>query len=482
MKLEHTWVSAYVPYTNYRGAVVDFSGKGWVPLAPAIEKYSRTPATGVLKKMGVSVAAFIADSLSVVHPTSPLARLNEQVVDYLAESSPGETYEQQLGSAAVVPESVGLLPASLPVTVVAVTGESAHLSVSHQQRVVVRVRSGEREDAPVVLEYEAPLHELLGERVTLSYQPATIDDHKTVNLFGGLDGVPLYLIRLRPRIQVRGRPEAVGREPIDPGARQRLEIEFTGPFGSERVTQTVVAGSYYAFGITTQRDRKEPDPGGDPGESEFLAARLLSGLALGYSVRWGAAEDELAGLLDVSVLRPLPALVIAGNAVEVHRLFDLPSELEWQGVTLDAALRVAEPVDRSGAGDAAEWMRLAALEGSALENLVFSEEFLVEGISADKGLALARQSGALVLRIAAASAATSIPLRHHAPEVVADVENWIRLGAVVEIPVDPIALNAWQGAVWRAEDPASGASAYLIAGGLAGGATTVPPSQWILDF
>jgi RHS repeat-associated protein len=478
VELEHTWVSAYVPYTNYRGAVVDFSGKGWVPLAPAIETYSRTPATGILKKMGVSVAAFIADALAVSRPTSPLSRLHDQVVDYLVENAPEETYEQQLGGRSVVPESVGLLPASLPVTVVAVTGESAVLAASHQQRVVVRVRSSEREDSSVVLDYEAPLHELLGERVTLSYQPATIDDHKTVNLFGGLDGVPLYLVRLRPRIQVRGRPEAVGREPIDPGARQRLEIEFTGPFGSERVTQTVVAGSYYAFGITTQRDRKEPDPGGDPGESEFLAARLLSGLALGYSARWGEAEDELAGLLDVSLVRPLPALVIAANAVEVHRLFDLPSELEWQGVTLDAALRVAEPI-----GDASsDWMRLSALQGSALEHLVFQEDFLVEGISADKGLALAREAGAEILRIDAGNVGTALGLLHHPAEVIADVENWVRLGAVVEIPVDPISLNAWQGSVWRAEDPASGASAYLIAGGLAGGATTVPPSQWILDF
>lgn len=478
VKLEHTWVSAYVPYTNYRGAVVDFSGKGWVPLAPAIEKYSRAPATGILKTMGLSVAVFVADALSVSRPTSPLSRLHDQVVDYLAENAPGETYEQQLGSRSVVPENVGLLPASLPVAVVAVTGESAHLSASRQQKVVVRVRANEREDSPVILEYEAPLHELLGERVTLSYQPATVDDHKTVNLFGGLDSVPLYLVRLRPRVQVRGRPEAVGREPIDPGARQRLEIEFTGPFGSEGVTQTVVAGSYYAFGVTAQRDRKEPDPGGDPGESEFLAARLLSGLALGYSSRWGEAEDELAGLLGVSLVRPLPALVIAANAVEVHRLFDLPSELEWQGVTLDAALRVAEPI-----GDASsDWMRLAALQGSALEHLVFQEEFLVEGISADKGLALAREAGAEILRIDAANVATSLGLLHHPAEVIADVENWVRLGAVVEIPVDPISLNAWQGSVWRAEDPVSGASAYMIAGGLAGGATTVPPSQWLLDF
>jgi len=478
VKLEHTWVSAYVPYTNYRGAVVDFSGKGWVPLAPAIEKYSRTPATGILKTMGISVAAFLADSLAVSRPTSPLSRLHDQVVDYLAENAPGETYEQQLGSRSVVPENVGLLPASLPVAVVAVTGESAHLSASRQQRVVVRVRANEREDSPVVLEYEAPLHELLGERVTLSYQPATVDDHKTVNLFGGLDSVPLYLIRLRPRVQVRGRPEAVGQEPMDPGARQRLEIEFLGPFGSERVTQTVVAGSYYAFGFTTQRDRKEPDPGGDPGESEFLAARLLSGLALGYSARWGEAEDELAGLLDVSLVRPLPALVIAANAVEVHRLFDLPSELEWQGVTLDAALRVAEPI-----GDASsDWMRLSALQGSALEHLVFQEEFLVAGISADKGLALAREAGAEILRIDAGNVATSLSLLNHPAEVIADVENWVRLGASVEIPVDPISLNAWQGSVWRAEDPASGASAYLIAGGLAGGATTVPPASWVLDF
>src|SRR5258708_18589983 len=35
VQVEQTWVSAYVPYTHYRGVVVDFSGRTWVPLAPA---------------------------------------------------------------------------------------------------------------------------------------------------------------------------------------------------------------------------------------------------------------------------------------------------------------------------------------------------------------------------------------------------------------------------------------------------------------
>jgi hypothetical protein len=34
VELERTWVSAYVPYVNYRGTVIDFSGKTWIPWRP----------------------------------------------------------------------------------------------------------------------------------------------------------------------------------------------------------------------------------------------------------------------------------------------------------------------------------------------------------------------------------------------------------------------------------------------------------------
>ena len=43
--LESTWVATWVPYTNYRGAVVDTSGPLWIPLMPALKSVQMTPTT-----------------------------------------------------------------------------------------------------------------------------------------------------------------------------------------------------------------------------------------------------------------------------------------------------------------------------------------------------------------------------------------------------------------------------------------------------
>ena len=176
-------------------------------------------------------------------------------------------------------------------------------------------------------------------------------------------------------------------------------------------------------------------------------------------------------------------MVIAANAVDVESVFGLPVELSWEGVTLDAALRVAEPFARDGSADkATSFFQLSALQGSALEHFVFEEEFLVESISADKGLGLARSSGTEVLDIDSINIGTELPRLVHPDAVVAEVENWVRLGRIVEIPLETIQHNAWTGSVWRVEDPATGAAGYFISGGLAGGQTSEPPENWVLDF
>jgi coproporphyrinogen III oxidase len=72
----------------------------------------------------------------------------------------------------------------------------------------------------------------------------------------------------------------------------------------------------------------------------------------------------------------------------------LPFFMEWWGVSMDAALRVAEPMTRGeDAKSTRDWMRLAALQGSSLEHFLFERLWLVEGISTDKGLALAHELG-----------------------------------------------------------------------------------------
>ena len=484
VELEHTWVAAHVPYANYRGAVVDFSGRTWLPLAPALATTTAVPPTRVLRRMELSVDGAIEAALAAPRPLSPLAEVRQQVIDWLAANAPEESYEEQLGERTIDAEVLGLLPSSLPVPVVAVTGEEPALGASHLHTVRWLARAGSDPAAAVVFDAELPLHRLAGRRVTLSYLPATVDDHRTVNAFGGLDSVPVYLVRLRPQLKVDGRTMAVGEGSLPMGAEHRIEVEVAGPWGSERVAEMLFAGTYQALAVSPQRTLPRPDPGGELADTESLAARLLSRLALEHGRRWGEAEDELAALLGVRVMRPLPAVAFVTNEVRLEQVLGLPQALIWEGVTLDAALRAAEPFDSTAEDPAAarDWMRLAALEGSALEHRVFEDELLVESVSADKALGLARQAGTEVVTVDAGNVDAVLPTLLHPPEVLAEIDHWASQGLVIEVPRMPVTLNAWQGSAWRVEEPASGEAGYFLAGGLAGGATTEPPDNWILDF
>ncbi|HUP42960.1 MAG TPA: transglutaminase domain-containing protein, partial [Thermoanaerobaculia bacterium] len=367
-EVEQVWVAARIPYSNYRGAVVDFSGATWIPLAPAVKGFHVAPAAGVLEEMAeageLSVSAFVAEILASVQPSDPLSLLRARIADYLAGTG-GGSYEAALRMRELEPQVLGLLPSSLPFRVVAVTAEGPRLPDALVHRVRLVLRAGEAETAPVVLDWTAPLAELAGRRLTLSYLPATVDDHRTVNFFGGLHAVPLYLVRLRPQLKVDGRPRAVGEEPVAAGLRHRLEVRLLAPAGEERVGRALVAGGYYALDLGAQRGPLRELTEDDPADTETLGAALLARIAGSYAAVWGEAEEELAALSGVAVVRPIPSVVVVAGAVAVETVLGLPEQLRWEGVTLDAALRAAEPVAGAtgfgppAAGRAGDWLALA---------------------------------------------------------------------------------------------------------------------------
>ena len=135
-----------------------------------------------------------------------------------------------------------------------------------------------------------------------------------------------------------------------------------------------------------------------------LAAALLARVAHDYSAQWTEAEQEFAGLLDVTVLRPWPAVTLVSNALRVETVVGQPHQLTWQGVTLDVAMHLHTPIARGAvAASEHDWLLLSALQGSILEHDIFEQLFLVDSISADKGLQLARAQGMVVHHLDALS-------------------------------------------------------------------------------
>ncbi len=490
MQLEQVWVSARPPYGNYRGAVVDLSGAAWVPLAPASKRVSVTPPTGILRG-AVDVDQEIAAYLSRQQPEDVVDTLVRRLEVALA----GGALEAELGSREIVREDLGLLPSSLPFEEVVVLEEAAAIPerLVHRARFLVRAETGEE-----LLRFEVPSARLAGERVTLSWIPATLEDHQTLNLWGSLYSVPAYLLNVRPQISIAGLRAAVGTGSLPLASQARVVVEWVGPSSAPAVSGgplasthrrsiDALAGGLYAFGFGAGSYERQPSAEDlVVGEDETLAAVLLAQRALSFGIEWDEGERLLGGLLGVTVLRPAPSLAVTSLAIDVEFAVGLPQALRVEGVELDAIERVVHPfADPTQGGDpeavARSFTAISALHGSSREHFGFEDDFMVESISADRGLGLARESGIAITTLDASNVDALLPTLSHSEEVKAAVLAWAQDGLVVEIPQTEVELRAWRGSVFRVIDQASGAAGYFLSGGLAGGETVEPFADWVLD-
>jgi transglutaminase-like putative cysteine protease len=58
-QIRHTWVSARVPYGNYRGSVADTSEPTWIPLMPALKPAAFQAGTSVLERVPQDIRAWL---------------------------------------------------------------------------------------------------------------------------------------------------------------------------------------------------------------------------------------------------------------------------------------------------------------------------------------------------------------------------------------------------------------------------------------
>lgn len=482
LQMEQTWVSAYVPYINYRGAVVDTSGKIWLALVPALKDLHPANGPGVPEGMGFNSQNFLIDYLSTTQPALPLDTLRGQIEAYLNVNQPDTQFNALLDTQTPVVESLGLLPNTMPVSVVAVTQESAQLDNAYRQQVHFVIRSGSGATDPVILDHKLPVSELASKRITLSYIPATVDDHDTVNLFGGLDYVPAYLVKLRPQLKLNGQAIAVADNSVDMAASHRLEITLLVGNNASYIDETVVAGGYHAIGLYAQ-DVAKKDNLDDPADTEYLAAALLDRISWEYVEQWNHAELELANLLGVALIRPIPSLTVVSSSYKVEEVLGRAHGMAWQGVTLDAALRVSEPIAKTADPTIErDFLRLSALQGSALEHSVFEEHYKVDSLSADKALQLAHVNGTEVLTLSGDNIDAVLPTLNHPDTVKQNIANWVARDMVVEIPRVQTNYLDWYGSAWRVENPETGEAGYYLTGGIAGGATSSAPNNWLLEW
>jgi len=127
---EHVWVEALVSYTHYRGAGKDATVRctvvndncDWLPLDPSFKlRLYHEQGIDIYDAVNFDYDKFfhaIKNNDAQYKDKNPLEIFEEQVLAYLRANHPGKTLEDVIDKGTLLPETPGLLPASLPFEVI----------------------------------------------------------------------------------------------------------------------------------------------------------------------------------------------------------------------------------------------------------------------------------------------------------------------------------------------------------------------------
>jgi RHS repeat-associated protein len=463
VQVERVWAEAYLPYANYRGALLDAHEKVWVPLDPGFKRLA--PPGGVdFRSLGFAPDdVFEAYLAAAPGPTTALEAYRARAREVLAAQQPGLAYEEALARRDVVAQNLGLLPGTLPYRLLA----RVEVSFDPPEPLVHTARFVLESNGAVLLDAAFPTTQLLGQRLTLSYVPFEESDEEVVEEYGGLFLTPPYLVEVRPVLKLGGVVLASGAEGAGLGVALDFRIELTTPGGADTVSNRVLAGNLTAIGlaagqVTSDETRQDE------------AARVLARLAFHYLDRWNRSDEELAGLLRVVPIRPSVSTCLVQSAVEVDYAGGdplYPVRYDWKGLSIDADRRPSAPVGIETDAAERDFLLASGLEGSVLEHRLFEDDLEIPSVSTAKALQLAGQGGIEVHDLGPENAEAILAGLPLDESVKDEIRAGVASGYHARVPEAPLSLLAWTGVGYLILDPATGESAWQLQGGHSGGVT-----------
>ncbi|MBI3083801.1 MAG: hypothetical protein HYY90_05510 [Candidatus Omnitrophica bacterium] len=482
LKMEHTWVEAYVPYGYYRGIPQDATGARWIPLDPSVKVKAYQPSLQVFSSVPFDEDRYFAKRQREL----PTDFFEEQLIQHLSESFPGRSLNDLGYTGAIAREQLEVLPSSLPYQypVVAFLGEFAELPASLRTTVECELLTAD--EATSLLRTTFVLPEVSLKRITLSY--------------------PQSGSNLTPAIKVDGVTVATGpARPLGEGQHLKLRVAIPNVAPEdvplrETLYPNIVAGEYYAIGLSGNQSSPAllerrinrmlanqatiGTPQEDPDEikGEFLNISLLL-----YFRNLLAADARWDAYAQMRTIVSLPQIGVSRAKLNVETAFDLPFTISPDGLLIDVrrSFVSSNPIDGvAGTGRIPDAFHLRGLEASALEHEVWEELVKIESVSTVKGLQFAKETGIPVLTITPANLNEQLALLDSMPPECRISAGWrqtivSRLSGSepadsFTMPQEALFYNDWRGSVGMViYRTAKVGEAYLIEGGLAGGGTTL---------
>lgn len=511
LRMEHTWVEAFVDYIPSRGAIHK-QGDTWVPIDASFKSTTMVSGLDIAAITGFDAQTFLNDVLSTAtidQVTGSItnidpAFINQQtntiqqnLLTYITNENITGTLDTLAGSRTISPESPKILAGQLPFRVIARAASVSQVPPSLRHQLTFEIL--DQLQIPTST-YSAFLPELASKRITLSYIGATASDQAILDSAAesGATSLSVYLISVQPVLKVEGNTVSTG-FPITMGNSQTIQVTLQSPSQIEVLLFDLIAGDYSAFGLNLAKASLEL--------LEKRAARLSENYFnaveqdLGINFDPPVSTDEIVGeglhqnLLAWWVERDFytqtlalpqgiieadaPSLGLSASPLSITRLFGVPFKGTYRGFILDIKRDVTLLGHKSGDQTAMKaHNEVSGIIGSSLESEIFNQLYTLNSppVSTAALLMESNRAGVPIYEITQSNMSQVLPLLQQSADFKTDVQNAVAAGKSVITSGRDVALGAYTGTGYIVLDPATGEGAYLISGGLAGGSTEEDPS------
>lgn len=499
VRMEHVWVEAYVPYTDYRGSGSQTGDKLWIPLDPSFKKSEYKPGIdwSQVKYYMENESNDISNMTDFVgvdmsEMSAFIGGENSAAMKYLIENGYADaTKEEVFGGRAIISEKQKYLPLSLPYQVSTKKDSFADIPEDVTDSITVSLHGnsafGTNFSGSDYFNKKIYTPDVYGKRITINYAPATEADKEVLNEYGGLFKTPAYLLKLRPQLLVDGEVVAEGTA-CSAGYQQQYEIKIHN--GSKltndsNVSNKITAGGIYCIaldygkigagemqGIAGDLDKIKDSLSAENIYTDDAMGEMLNGVAKSYFAQLDMYNEVIAGQKSVTAYRNL-TLGIVGFNVNVKYTFQQPTELNEGGIFLDIAHDAHCAISNVGNKQSEkEFMLLSGTFSSMMEHRILEQVTGVESVSTIKVFEYAQKNNIPLHTIVKQNLDEELSKITVSKNTKQEIVSAVNSGKMIIIPETEVTINQWSGAGYMVLDPETYACGYMIAGGLAGGSMT----------
>ena len=474
IEINQTWVEAYLPYTDYRGAGNAGGDYKWVPLDASFKQYeTRT----------VELENYNSSDTEYMKNVSSAGELLSQLPEFDNISKYYETdyceNNRTMTIPVIVPYSSEYLPLSLEYDVISEKTSSSAANLVSSDTITVSVGYD--------LRYTMRSADVYNKSITVDYSPASSYDEQLIERYGDIKSVPAYLLTLVPTINIDDVAVATGDDWLDAvtsGTKQQMTISLSSGGRTQTESDTIYAGSVYSlvlnYGTVSANEYETAYENACNNNMHSTTMNTYSSEILGsfltFAGRTYYSMIDVPGIYsaytyNVSETKALGLTIMSYNLTR-EVMFGYVTKLNDGSFNIDVEFNTNAVVDLCSDNSYSKiFSMITGFNDSSSEARVWEILLHENGVSAIDVLSQAASNGGNILYITSANLTEELAKMDTDSAAKSDITNFVNRGYTIIVPEKEVTIESWKGTGFIAIDFSTGSATYRLTGGINGGGT-----------